>query len=532
MPTQKIPSYLRLEPEHVLFIVFAAYIFIFHSHMGADYYWHLEAGEFLANFRAIPSGDPFSFTFAGEPWVLHEWLFEIGLYRLYTLAGHYGVKLAIAAVMSLALFTLYRAAVAVSSSRSYSIVITAVTLLIYFEFALPRPQVVTYLFFAVYLYILLGYKFRTHRVRLYWLPLIMVLWVNMHAGYLIGIVLLALFILTEVAERLLERENGDELPPALKPLLQTLALCLVASLLNPYTYNQWLYPFQVMSLTATDSITEWKSPDFHKPLFKGYLLYLIGFFFLQNYTARRASLGGLLVPFSFITMSIVSVRHVPLALLATLPHYALTLRNLHLPWRRQGAMVQALLPRFDAFKRRARSAGSPAKAYLLSWALLALLLPGVVAMHYAMSGRLDTFDNWAVPIGAVEFVNDNGIAGNVLNQYGQGGYLIFSLYPHSKVFIDGRADLYGDKFFTTHQTIVNAGDGWQKLLARYDIDYVLLPNDTPVLWPLNAGNEFKLVYCDEANSVLLRNNDKFRDIIDKYGKYFDNQALRDLMIYR
>lgn len=517
-----MPKYLRLKLEHILFIVFAAFVFLFHSNMGADYYWHLEAGEYLKGYGAIPTGDPFSFTFYEEPWVLHEWLFEIVLYHIYTFAGHYGVKLFVAATMSAALFTVYRASVAFTDNRSHSLIITTVTLLIFYKFSLPRPQIITYLFFAIYLHILLGYKYRTYQVKLYWLPIIMVLWVNIHAGYLIGIVLLLLFILTEAIERLFDTENKNVTPATLTPLLWTLALCLAASLLNPYSYNQWLYPFQVVTMSATDSITEWKSPDFHKLLFKGYLLYFIGFFFLRGYTSPRPDLSGTILPFFFITMSIVSARHVPLALLITLPHYAYVISNLHFPWHKQRVVMRCISPWFDAFKHRThatRKLGN--KEHIFSWLILIVLLPGVAAMHYATQGRLDTFDNWAVPDRAVTFIKENEITGNILNQYSKGGYLIFKLYPESKVFIDGRADLYGDKFFNIHQTIINARKGWRELISRYDIDYVLLPNDSPVLCPLNGSDEFKLVYRDEIYSVLVRNTEKFRIIIDKYGKYYE-----------
>ena len=110
------------------------------------------------------------------------------------------------------------------------------------------------------------------------------------------------------------------------------------------------------------------------------------------------------------------------------------------------------------------------------------------------------------------------IKGNVLNEYGYGGYLIHQLYPESKVFIDGRLDLYGDKFYSIYDNIINARKGWKQLLEEYAIDYILLSNNFPIICHLDIRKDYILVFRDRMNSVYVRNSNKYKNIIDIYGK--------------
>lgn len=510
--------YLKLRLDHLLFIAFFFVAFLRQNNLGYDYFWHLEAGEHLARFKSIPAGDPFSFTFLDQPWTLHEWLFEVGLYFIQHGAGHYGVMLAVAAIITAALYITYRTSLAVSQNRIISAVLAVVTFIPLLQFSLPRPQLITFLFFAIYFYILIGHKFRTHSAKLHWLPVIMVLWVNMHAGYIIGLTLIMLFIVSEFIERLFSINDKLDRGVILRPLFITGAFCLAASLINPYTYHQWIYPFIVNSMTATRIISEWQSPDFHTLTNKIYLIYLLSFLFIRGYTTHRPSAFETVIPFFFVMMGFVSVRHIPLASLTLLPLYVISASHLRFSWRSGGLVERKVIPFIARLRYRMRSGVQLGKReFVFNWFLLIAITFLSASWHFSTLDRISAYDNDSIPIEAVSFIEKAGITGNVFNTYRYGGYLIHRLYPHSRVYIDGRADLYGDDFLSTYRNIYSTQDGWNDLLSQYPIDYILVENTASILWPLTSNNLFILVYRDEKNSVLVRNIEKFAPIIKQYG---------------
>ncbi|MEN8168668.1 MAG: hypothetical protein ABFS08_00415 [Pseudomonadota bacterium] len=514
-----LPSYLRLQLEQVIFLTFLAAIFLLHTSLGFDYYWHLKTGEVIYQTGGLPTGDIFSFTANGKWWVLHEWLFEVVLYFVHAHTGVYGVKLFSALIMTLSVYVVYRAARRLNADDAVLLFVVAIVFLIIQRFNFPRPQLITFLFLALYLYALVGYRYHNIKTGLYWLPPIMLVWVNMHGGYVIGIALLVLYVTSDLFDRMLSiNKRGEETP--LRPVLYVLLLSICVSLVNPYTYHHWVYPFQVMSLSLTDVITEWKSPDFHLLLSKLYLLYMFSFLFLCIYSEGRPRLVEVVVPLFFIAMSFISRRHMPVALLVTLPFYALALKRFSMQLRRTdwGEKVFSLKIAGQYVMNGSVELG--VKGYLFNWFLLVVVIVGTYHLHQTEVHRIASYESDAQPVDAVDFIKKAGIQGNVLNAYNNGGYLIYSLYPDSKVFIDGRADLYGDQLFSEYQIIKTGAEGWEEVIEKYEIDYVIFDTKTTLVGSLDRSNEFKLIYRDRRFSVYLRDNEKFRTIIDYYQSIY------------
>ncbi|HET6220743.1 MAG TPA: hypothetical protein VFE11_01205, partial [Dongiaceae bacterium] len=112
-------------------------------------------------------------------------------------------------------------------------------------------------------------------------------------------------------------------------------------------------------------------------------------------------------------------------------------------------------------------------------------------------------------VGAVQFILDNGITGRMFNSYGFGGYLIHRLYPQQRVFIDGRADMYGDAFVNEYINISEGQPRWAQLFDKYQIDYVVCTPNAPIRQLLLTRGDFRLVFQDEASSVLVKNEPRF-----------------------
>jgi hypothetical protein len=153
---------------------------------------------------------------------------------------------------------------------------------------------------------------------------------------------------------------------------------------------------------------------------------------------------------------------------------------------------------------------------LLNW-LLFFAITIALFIGYPIYHSNDDKANELLPINATEFVLNAGISGRMFNTYSFGGYLIYRLFPKQLVFIDGRADMYGDDFFNEYRNIINVGPSWKKDFEKYRIDYVITGKNEPLSQLLQSHEEFRLVYDDKYNAVLVRNQPSFYKIIEKYG---------------
>ena len=482
-----------------------------------DYFWHLRTGQYLFEHGILPSGDIFSYTHPGRPWILHEWLFELVLYAIYQPLGEFGVKLLVSALATAALMVSYGTANKILGKPYVAFVIALVFFVLIKIGVSPRPQLLTFLFFALYLRVLLGFKYFGENRGLLALPLLMVPWVNFHGGYFIGLGLLALFTACEWTKHLACGNASTEQRKRLQWLSLIFAATLLSSLINPYTYHHLLYPFQVMGMEASRSyITEWHSPDFHAFQYQLYLVLVLVFFVATIYRKNRADITELAVPLFFVMMGFLSVRHVPLAAIVLIPFMANAFSQQPLAQMVPARWLTRCSAWYGRHARKGKDLGD--KEYLLNWLLLALVAAGLLLYAPIHDAKGREKANAMVPVKATDFIKQVGITGRMFTTYHYGGYLIYRLYPEQKVFIDGRADMYGDAFIKEYIDINSGKANWKPLFDKYKIDYVLVQRDTPLRQILLARGDFKLVYDDETNSVLVREEPQFAGIIAKFGK--------------
>src|SRR2546425_5367283 len=157
----------RLEPSALLIIVLAMAAFIMAQLYDPDYFWHLRTGQLILDSREIPRYDPFSFTRPDAPWVLNAWLFDVVLYAVYSIGGPIGVRLLVVALMGATFSVVYR------SVRAYlnpgpALLIAVVCFSALLSFASPRGQLISYLFYAIYLHLILGFLHNGDTRRLNW----------------------------------------------------------------------------------------------------------------------------------------------------------------------------------------------------------------------------------------------------------------------------------------------------------------------------------------------------------------------------
>jgi hypothetical protein len=321
----------------------------------------------------------------------------------------------------------------------------------------------------------------------------MLLWANTHGGYVVGFVLLAAEMGGMFVDALTQR-RFDRLWQAVRPLLITTLLCVLAALANPQGIRLLLFPFQTLSSGAQQNmIAEWASPDFHALDMLPFLALLLATWSVM--ALGRAETGGVewLRLLGFTVMALRSGRYLGLCALVAAP---LLLKG------GQAAVARLLLN----WGRRPSSVppvrGIPVlNGLLLAGLFLAAAAKSVVPLQ---TRTIEAVHRQIYPIAATAYVQRNGITPTLFNDYAWGGYLIWSLYPQTRVFIDGRADPYGDDLIAAYHTAITARPGWQQILDEYAVRTALISPDSALASALDASEIWQEAYRDDVAVLYQR----------------------------
>ena len=437
-----------------------------------DTYWHLVVGDWiLAN--GFPTGDPFSFTFAGAPWIAKEWLAQI----VFSLAHHLGgwtlVVVLSAAAIALA-FALLTRFLMDELAPLPVLALTAVAFVLAAPHLVARPHVLALPVMVAWVGGLVRAVDRARQPPYMRLGL-MVLWANLHGGFTLGIVL----GIAAGLDAVVAATPADRLRLAAR-WIGFVLLTFVAASVTPYGPESMVVTYRILSQSeALSVITEWRPADFsHLAGFEVVLLLAGGF----------ALYRGFVLP--------------PVRILVILG-----LLHLALAAERNGELLGLIAPLFLAapLARQFPAARAGREPAAFRWrpaaiaAGLALLVPATVAL--AVAG--DSAPNRRITPDAAVKALKRANPGPVLNDYDFGGFLVFSDVPP---FIDGRTELYGGAFTARHFRAVTLSDfsDFVRLLDEYGIAATLLSPTTPAVALLDRLPGWQRLYADEVAVVHVR----------------------------
>lgn len=471
--------------------------------------YHIRAGEWILENSSIPRFDMFSFHIPPLPWTAHEWLSEVIMALIHRVSGLTGIVVFFTFLLALTSYLLFKWI----RSREGNILTTVGVVLLATAASqihwLARPHVFSLLLFFLWFSILDDYR-NGVRNRLILLPLIMLLWVNLHGGYVSGFLLIGIFIAGEIPG-LFSKEVEIRVPARqrLTAFLITTAVCLPIACINPYGYHILLFPFNLVSnKLIMDNVLEFLSPNFHEPNpFKYLLMLLIAILALSRERLRCTELLLILV---FLSMSLYSVRYITLFAIIVAP---LLVRQADILLGESSGLLAA------ALKNRSRNiAAIDVEAGGIMWPILSVLLvcsavaSGVV--HYE-------FNPATKPITAVRFLQKVSLQGNMFNNDEFGDYLIYSSWPRYKVFFDGRSDMYGSGRLKEYMKIRSFEVGWEKILDKYGITWIFIEANAPLTRFLRERDDWELIYQDTVASIFVKTEHYNRENIDKIKKIAD-----------
>lgn len=489
----------------ILFIVTLALTvlsYLFRSITDPDFFWHIATGRWIWENLKLPSSDPFSYTTpkllsSRELFILRSyWLSQVIYWLFFYLMGFTGIILVRFILAGLLIYFIYKRSL-LRDIEDRSIIIP---LLIIFSisilsvYPLDRPQVWSFVFFGILLYLMDIRKYSP-------VPFIMLIWSNMHGGYILGSVLLGVYIVVEVFRK--ERDKG---------LIFWAGAGIITGFINPCTYNAIVQTLSMPS-SMRHGIVEYQSTinaflrmgDLSVVLYWLLLILTITGVFIRFFKDKRGFtelifLGGL----GFFSFT--QIRYVAFFLIWAIPVAAETLKRLK-------AIVRY-----------------PVISVLFGFSLFIFVIMG----EYNNLKNIRNIGSQAwvggyYPEAAFQFIKRNDIKGNMYNYYDWGGYLIWRFYPEKKVFIDGR-QLY-EYLYMQSMSIDNAVKDpeimgmpfWKALLETYRIDYILIPafsvggNVLPLVSALLDDNNWVPVFFRGNSVVFVRNSAENARVIYQYS---------------
>lgn len=396
-----------------------------------DFWWHLATGEQIAATGSIPRQDIFSYTAAGRPYVDHEWLFQLGQYAVFSAFGAAGVTFVKVAVIALTFCIIG----AYCARRLDNVWAAGGLTLFAMAGATPRlverPELYSILFLVLTFIAIDSFSRDGNRRWLHLLPLIYLVWANVHAALIVGLIVQLIFI----AGAAVERRRG-----IIVPLTVTCAACAGAAAINPFGFHVFAVPFELTSLIESGIVEnrEWQPPTLRSATTFWSFLSASALLMAIHVHWKRATAILLFAFFAYL-----SLRYV---------------RNIGLFC----AMAPLLIAANGPLRKRLDKAMAAA-------GLIAFLLTATIVYPFERGlGEASYF-----PERLASFVSERGLRGNMYNTWGLGGYLIWRLYPERRVFMDGRNEVYAPLLARLRAAEVDI-EQWEKLLADYRVEYAIV----------------------------------------------------------
>ncbi len=492
----------------------------------SDIGWHIRTGERMLATHSLPRTDPFSSTMQGQPWFAWEWLYDLALGILHQACGLNGVvwlcALLVATIFALLLSQLL--------ARGTGL-LPAVVLMLLAEAAstihlYARPHIVSWLFSLLWFVALDQWEGWEHGRPPRWIrwffPASMLLWVNLHGGWLFGMALLGLYAFAALVESLRAQDAFAAIRAAHRARAMALAwvASATATLVNPYGWRLHAHIYRYLGdRYLMNRIDEFRSPDFHGWAERSFavILVLVLIAFAGSY--RKLRLSHLLVALVAAYAGFYSSRNLPgssmLLVLVAGPilwedFVALAGKPGAWQWLRKGTA------RISNFSDRTGAQEMQLRGHL--WPVVSVVFAFAICLQGGWLGSRQLihaqFDPKKVPAAAVTFLQRE-LQGRpntvpifstpVFSTDSWGGYLIYRVYPGRQIVVDDRHDLYGSGRIRQYLILTQAEPGWQNVLNQWQIRTALLPNGSTLANLLRElPQDWRVAYEDKVAVVLER----------------------------
>ena len=464
--------------------------------------WHIRTGEWILAHHAVPKVDLFSFTKPNDAWFAWEWAWDLVFATIHRFAGLSGVGFITTLILGLFAVLVYRLALRVSHNNVISMAVTVLTAAVSSIHWLARPHLLSWIFTLLFLNSIESAQLGQRR-SLYFLPLLMAVWVNVHGGFVAGLLILGCYAIGEALTAWFANESHDfqtilrSCWQRSEAYWQTLALCVIATFVNPYGWqlHKHIYSYLTDS-ELLDKIQEFQSISFHAGpavLFE-LMLVLAAFVVFAKLHAR--SFSPVLLLCLWAHYALLSARHIPIFMMVAAPFVAALLAD-SLTHARAIPALSPLAETISDICNDLRNMESTGRLHIVSAAAVLLIAALFAAGQTPFEPQFNSenFPGQVIPI-----LERNSVR-RVFTTDQWADYLLYRL-PGQRVFFDGRSDFYGNEFVKVNQRIASAEHDWKSLLMRFDINLVVLKPELPLAAVLKLTPGSKVLF-DDGKAIVF-----------------------------
>jgi tetratricopeptide (TPR) repeat protein len=487
--------------------------------------------EILAS-KTIQHEDIFSFASSGQKWVDENWLYQVILYWLYSMIGISGLIIINGLLITWAAFLFVRLSYTRRWNPAITAVILAATFYLFREKWLLRAQTIGIIIYLIELYILRQYQATRKKRYLWCIPLLILLWVNIHVSFFIGLITLIIFCAAEILKKYMRQQYSRWFGRTFRwkqiiGLVFVTILSVIASLFNPYGKEIYFHSIQSPSVTMLYCIMDWIS--FERVFMLNIpLLVIPAFAFLSMFfvPARKSDLtDGILLVLLFPICYYLK-RFTIFPFLLTL---ALSLKYI-------GVMINIILYELRFSKKAIRLASTAV------YGTLCIACVIFFTVKYIHAAGFENFLNYDArsdfyPRNAVEYIKANDVKPNIYTPFFYSGFLLYQTYPEYKNFVDYRTMyIAGGMPLLDDLKIRRAEIGWEWIIDKYNINTMLLRYTPGKQYIMKTRDQFhekvahspdwRLAYFDDNDMVYIRSHYEIHNYDkDRLFLYYDPEDI-------
>lgn len=444
---------------------------------------HITIGDYILANKTIPTHDIFSHTRFGQPMTPHEWLAQVIFALGHKVLSLGGAVLITAIIIACSFVLVYQDSRQRSNMPFLSLGFTVLAAAASSVHWLARPHIFTFLYLAIWTYCLENIQ-RNKKIPVWVFGIIMLLWANTHGAFIAGFVVWGAYITGHILESLIQNRQHET---KLRAWLYIGFLAFIATLINPDGIHLWGTSFGFISNTYLVSHTqEYLPANFYLPgtwPFLAIISLSILILYLKNHHLLISH--GLLLT-GWTVMGLYSARNIPLYAIIVTP--ILTEASAKLLLGTSWESIEINLLKIENSIRG------------MLWPILSIGLAIFLLRNQGLQAY-NTYDPSIFPVKAVDWLIENPQEGRIFNQFTWGGYLLYREWPDQLVFIDGQTDFYGEALTREYERVISVSDGWENVLIKYDVDWVIIPSDS-ILADKLAQQRWQELYRD-AIAVIL-----------------------------
>lgn len=441
-----------------------------------DYFWHIKAGEYMFH-NGLLKRDVFSWFLESKYWMSHEWLFDVIIYGLKVLFGRYHMVIYGLLTIGSLIFILF-----LTNKKNYlkNIPFTLIWYLVFFimmlTFIQVRPHMISFSLLALTISFLYDLYKNEDSKKIYFLPLITIIWANVHGGssnlpYLFCLIFL-IGGLFSFKKKKIEAKRMTK-----KQLLKyfvVMILCMLCVCINLHGFKMFIYPYlNMLDATMLSNISEWRGTSLSEVYHYIYFIFLIIIVMIFLFSDKKIEFMDLIL-FGVVTyLGLKSIRF----------------------WFYTYIVMSYII--FFYIKERKIDKGTFESIMLLCVILVGML---IVNIKSAIDSKYQRFLNSEV----IEIIKKENPK-RLFNMYDYGGELI---YNDIKVFIDGRADLYTAYNYKDYLNISVLKSDYVKLIDKYDFDYFLVDKEYPINTYLKYNDNYEVLYKNDKLIFYKKVNEK------------------------